>query len=609
MNIMKKRMLSLVGVMTTACICIAAIIIVNTTLTSWRIDLTENKLFTLSYGTLNIIQHLEEPIKLDFYLSKKSLIEYPNISNYSVRVHDMLQEYNAHANGKLILNIIEPEPFSELEDQANASGLRNIVVNTAGDRAYFGLVGTNSTDDEKIIPFFQSNRETALEYDITKLIYNLAYPDKPIVGILSDLPVFGKNNVGAWTMINALREFFVVEELAPKQFEIDPNIDVLMLIHPKKPSAETLYAIDQYLLAGGMAMIFIDPFAEHDQTTPDPNQPNVLPQIDSYLDKLLKTWGLGMIKQKVAGDLNAAVRVQYNSPTGVQQIDYLPWLSLSKQNFNAVDFSTNELNLINMGSAGIIEVIEDKGLSIIPLLQTSNESTLLERDLILFQRDPSIILNNYKATNRPLLLAAKIAGQVNSAFTEALAENQKFIDKGSINIILVSDTDILADRFWIQQQNFSGNTSAPTPIANNGDFIINNIERLAGSADLASLRGREKYARPFERVESLRRNAEVKFRKREQELLEKLKETESNILSLQENNQGYVADNALSKEIQKFREEQLKTRRELRTVQHSLKKDIESLGQWLRFINIGFMPILITIIMLFIAIYNSRKQF
>ena len=604
------------------CLFVATIILANTVLTTWRIDLTENKLFTLSKGTLNILENLEEPVQLDFYFSQKGMSDFPLLANYGVRVRDMLEEFAAHAKGKLILNIIEPETFSEAEDQAVASGLRTVSANAAGVRVYFGLVGTNSTDDEKIIPFFQTNRESALEYDITKLIYNLAYPDKRVVGVLSQLPILGKKadkNMPTWTIINAMREFFEVVDLGDKPDEIDKKIDVLMLVHPKKLSFQTLYAVDQYLLHGGKAIIFIDPLAEQDRTQPDPATPNVVPKLDSYLTDLLDVWGLEMSKDKIVGDINAAMRVQANSPRGPQEIDYLPWLRMTEKNFNADDFSTNELNLVHMGTVGSIEVKEDKGLTITPLIQTSKESTKLERDLILFQRDPSVVLNNFKSEDKRMLLAARIQGKAKTAFPEGKPDlgeaNEKqtddnFVSEGELNVILVSDTDILADHFWVRSQNMFG-VEVPQPIANNGDFVINSIENLSGSTDLISLRGRGKYSRPFERVEQIRKEAETLFRQREKELQASLEETEKKIRKLQQeqgSEKSYLLNNKLTGEIEQFRDERLKTRKELRSVQHELRKNIEKLGAQLRFINIGLIPLLITLIALLIGIYRANKR-
>ncbi|MEQ8288880.1 MAG: Gldg family protein [Gammaproteobacteria bacterium] len=620
--IVKNRLISGTGVILATCLFVSVVILANTALTTWRIDLTENKLFTLSDGTINILKNLEEPIQLDFYFSRKGMVDFPLLANYGSRVRDMLEEYEAHADGKIILNIIEPETFSETEDQAVASGLRTVSASASSDRVYFGLVGTNSTDDEKIIPFFQTNRESALEYDVTKLIYNLAYPDKRVVGVISQLPVMGEENDAdkpTWTVINALKEFFEVRDLGTNLDSIDSNVDVLLLVHPKDLKLRTRYAIDQYLLRGGKALVFLDPLAEQDRSQPDEANPQVLPKLDSYLPDLLATWGLEMADQKIVGDMKAAMRVQANSPRGMTEIDYLPWLRLTEDNFNQEDFSSSELNLIHMGTVGSLEVKEKKGLTLTPLIETSTESTLLERDLILFQRDPNVILNNFKSENRKMLLATRVQGMVNTAFPDGKpatdaegkpVKDESFISEGELNVILVSDTDILADHFWVRSQSMFG-VQVPQPIASNGDFVINSVENLAGNTDLISLRGRGKFARPFTRVEEIRKEAEARFRAREQELQANLEEAEKKINDLQQEQggeQSYLLNSKLTEEIEKFRSERLQIRKELRRVQHELKKNIEKLGAQVRFVNIGLIPLLITLLALTIGIYRANKR-
>ncbi len=619
----RSSVISGTGLVLAICLFIATIVLANTVLTTWRIDLTQNKLFTLSKGTINILNNLEEPVQLDFYFSQKAMNDFPLLANYGIRVRDMLEELTTHAHGKLILNIIEPETFSEAEDQAVASGLRTVSVSANSDRVYFGLVGTNSTDDEKVIPFFQTNRESALEYDLTKLIYNLAYPDKRIVGVYSQLPIIGKKGdqtAPTWTIVNALKEFFEIIDLNQNIDALNQKIDVLMLVHPKKLNTETLYAIDQYLLKGGKAIIFLDPLAEQDKTQPDAASPNVMPILYSYLDEILEKWGLKISKEKIVADINAAMRVQASGPRGPQEIDYLPWLRLTNKNFNPDDFSTSELNILHMGTVGAIENINENEIKveITPLIQTSKQSTKLERDLILFQRDPTVILNNFKSDEKNHLIAARIRGKVQTAFPDGLPIDKNdeelmddgFINEGNINVILVSDTDILADHFWIRKQDMLG-VSVPQPIANNGDFVINSIENLSGSTDLINLRGRGKYSRPFERVEAIRKEAEAEFREREKELQVALQETENEIRKLQQeqgNEKSYLLNNKLTAEIEKFRNERLATRKELRSVQHDLRKNIEKLGSQLRFINIGLIPLLITLLALIIGIYRANRR-
>lgn len=628
-----KRFISGSGLLLSAALAVGLIIISNNVFTGLRLDLTENKLFTLSEGTINIITTLEEPISLDFYLSRKTLADFPQLTNYANRVRDLLEEYEAKSGGKIELTIIEPEPFSEEEDQAVASGLNGISINAAGDRAYFGLVGVNATDDEANIPFFQSTREAALEYDVTKLIYNLANPKKRVVGVMSSLPLFGdaaRGMLDRWTIIEVISEFFEVRNLGTRVEQIDEDVNVLMVAHPKDFDEQTLFAIDQYLLKGGNAILFVDPLAEADNAQPDPTNPYVMPDMDSDLEILLEGWGLEVDVSKIAADINLAMRVQTQGARGPQESNYLPWLQLEKANLNREDFSTNELGLIHVGTAGIIEQREEATLDVTPLLQTTADSMKMERDLVFFQRDPNAMLANFESEQTPLVLAARLSGRVSSAYPEGLPDDEDEeaadtdegesdegestgmdspVKEGEINVILVGDTDILSDRFWVRKQNFFG-MEIPQTIANNGDFVINALDNLSGNTDLISLRSRGEFSRPFKVVEQIRRDAEAQFRAREQELQTRLEETERKIAQLQQ--EGGESELLLTPEqageIEKFRLEQIRTRKELRAVQHELQKNIEGLGTRLKFINIGLVPLTIALLACFAGLYRARRR-
>ena len=629
-----RNFISGTGLLLAAVLFVAVIIVVNATLTTWRIDLTENKLFTLSDGTINILNNIKEPIRLDFYFSQKALTGLPQLTNYGNRVRDMLQEYTAHANGKLELNVIDAETFSEEEDLAVASGLQGISVSNAGDRAYLGLVGVNSTDEQKVIPFFQAERESALEYDITKLIYNLDHPQKPVIGIMTSLPIFGDDQqpgMEPWTIISAMKEFFDVRDLGLKADTISPDINVLMIVHPKDLKAKTRFAIDQYVLKGGKVLLFLDPLAESDRVAPDPENQAVLPDIDSELPQLTDRWGVEMLPELIAGDINAAMHVQTRSQRGMQEIAYLPWLRLADESFNQQDFATSELSVLHLGTAGILVKKSDVKTSFTPLIETTRQSMQLSRDFLMIQRDPSVILDNFKSSETRQTLAVRLQGRATTAFPEGIpaeetttesgepAEETKpsapptgtdLVKEGDINVIVVADTDILTDLFWIRSQSYLG-MDLPQPIADNGNFVINALENLSGSNDLISLRSRGEFTRPFDRVEAIRRDAELKFREHEQQLQAKLQETEQKIKKLQEeqgNNTAIMLTPEQSREMEKFLKVRLDIRKELRAVQHELKKNIEDLGTRLRILNIGLVPLLIIFISIGTGVYRVSRR-
>ena len=428
-----------------------------------------------------------------------------------------------------------------------------------------------------------------------------------------------------------MKEFFDVRDLGTKVDDISPDIDVLMIIHPKKLLARTQFAIDQYVLKGGKVLLFVDPLAEADRSAPPGDNKGVLPDIASDLPRLMDQWGVKMLPEKIAGDINAAMHVQTTSPRGTQEIAYLPWLRLADESFNKQDFATSELSVIHMGTAGILVKKSDVKTTFTPLIETTKQSMQLDRDFLMIQRDPNVILDNFKSSETKMTLAVRLQGHATTAFPDGAPGGEEtgsgatgeptskpaasgttagLVKEGNINVIVVADTDLLTDLFWIRNRSYLG-MELPQPIADNGNFVINALENLAGSNDLISLRSRGKFTRPFDRVEAIRREAELKFREHEQELQAKLKETEDKIKKLQQeqgNNTTMILTPEQNKEMEKFRKVRLDTRKELRAVQHELKKNIENLGTRLRIINIVLVPLLIVVISIATGVYRVNRR-
>lgn len=637
---MNTRLLSGGGLVMALIAFLAVNIIGNQTLTSMRVDVTDNRLFTLSQGTRNILDGLKEPINLRYYFSNKLLAGYPDLQTYGVRVRDLLEEYASRSNGMIRLSVIDPEPFSEAEDQAVTFGIRQIPMSETGDMAYFGVVGTNTIDQELALPFFDPRKEQALEYDLTKLIYNLAHPQKRVVGVISGLPVFGAPDpygrpAQPWTIINVLRDAYEVKELRTDVAAIDPEIDTLLVIHPQNFSEDTQYAIDQFVIKGGKAIVFVDPSAEADATQPDPAAPSVLPEHKSDLPKLLKAWGVQLVEGKVATDVDAAIRVSYAGNRGPQEIEYLPWLHLEGDRLNREDFITSQLKLVNVGSSGSLQRIEGATTTVTPLLQTGMKSGMIDAEAVMIVRDPRGLLESFKPESKQLMLAARIAGKVRSAYpggvipkkdaskpadgsaatapdTSASAPKPGHVEESAqpVSVVVVADTDILADNFWLRMQDSLG-VRVPTPFADNANLIVNAVDNLGGNSDLISLRSRGGSSRPFTVVEQIQKDAEAQFRDKERKLQERLQETEKKIAELQQQKDqktGTLMSPQQQAEIEKFKAEMLDTRKALRDVQHDLRKNIEGLGTQLRLINIGLVPALLGIVAIVFALTHSMRR-
>lgn len=599
-----------------------------------QLDLTEDHLYTLSKGTKDVLASLDEPITMKFFMSPNLAEQSPVHAAYASRVRELLERYVQLSHGKITLQMYSPEPYSKQEDLAIAGGLRGIQVNSAGDMAYFGLSATNSTDDQKSIPFFDPSREPYLEYDLTKLVYSLAHPKKPVIGLLSSLPLGAdpSNHYQPWPVFRELTQFFDIQSLRASSV-IPKDIDVLLVVHPQHLTQAQIYGIDQFVLRGGKALIFVDPYFEskqYDYTKGPPSHK----EISSNLEPLFNAWGIDFHTDKVVGDRTVAQSVQATVAGRSVITDYLPWLALREGNFDKRDVVTAPMSRINMASAGYFTEEPGAKVKMTPIIQSTTDSELIDVDDVDFMPNPAQLLSNFKPTDRRYALAVRVTGDVSSMYPKgppwlaqakvakeeeakqgdaksasdksdagksgANAEpNQHYLTKSvkPINVMVVGDVDLLADRFWLQTQNLYGN-NVQVPVANNGEFVVNALDNLAGSDDLISLRARGLSYRPFLKTAEIRRKAEAKYRATEEELAQKLKETEGQLQQLRagEANTGTtILTDAQRAEIAKFRREAIQVRSQLRDVQHKLRQDIESLDTELKIINIWAMPVLISI--------------
>ena len=639
---MNKRLLTGTGIALAAVLFGAFNMISNAALRSARFDLTDHKLYTLSDGTKNVLGNLAEPITLRFYLSKKLVTGLPGIKGYATRVQEMLEEYAQVAGSQLLLQVMDPEPFSEEEDRAVAYGLQGVPLDNGSTQFYFGLAGTSSTDELEVVPFFQPEREEFLEYDLTKMIHTLANPKKKILGLLSSLPIDGgggmpmmpqRGGSPPWLIVTHIEQMFEIKKIEPTATTIPEDVSVLMIVHPKSLGAPILYAIDQFVLHGGHAMIFVDPLAESDRSGGNPMNPmgGGAPQ-NSDLPKLFDAWGLEMVNGKVLGDLPLAKKVQIQQQARMQVVDYPVWVDFRQEHFSADDIVTAQVPGITMASAGILQKKGDVGTDLAPLIQSDEAAMKIDASLLSFMPDLGSLLSNYKPEGEKMMVAARVTGNVKTAFPDgkpkepAKEGDANFVpsidsdDKSSkphvaeskdpINVIVVADTDILQDKFWAQVQNFFGQRIG-IPTSGNGTFVTNALDNLTGSNDLISVRSRAGYSRPFTLLRALQQDAEQQFRQKEQALQERLKGTEKKLQEMQsQKSEGSAM--IMSIEQQKamgtFRQDLVKVRKELRSVQHELGKNIESVESWVKFINIGLVPIFIGMVGVWMSSSRLRKK-
>ena len=581
---------------------IATIVLSNTLLRGARIDLTENRLYTLSPGTRTVLAEIDEPINLYFFFSDRGTRDFPVIRTYATRVRELLEEMVAKSDGKLRLTVIDPLPFSEEEDRATAFGLQAVPVGAAGESIFFGLAGSNSTDGQMIIPFFQPDKEAFLEYDVAKLVHSLNTTTKPVVAVVSGLPVgpgFDPQRRGmrpAWAFFQSLQELFEVRQLSPATLgQIPEDVRTVVLVHPKELTEDAEYALDQFVLRGGRLLVFVDPNAELDESANDPENPSAaaFASRSSNLPRLFRAWGVNFDAERVLLDGAAALQVQ--APNG-SAVRHLAILGFRGPNMNGDDVITAELSNVNLSSAGALSMADGAALSLEPLVQSSIEAQLVPSERLRFLTDPTTLFQDFAPTGATYVVAGRLSGTAATAFPERAGPDHLAESSGPVEVVVVADTDLLSDRLWVQVANFFGQ-QVMNAFANNGDFIVNAVDNLTGSSALISIRGRATSARPFTTVEQLRRNADSRFREKEQELQAELADTERNLNELQQQKdqtQATVLSAEQRAELQRFQERKVEIRRELRQVRRQLDADIESLGNWLKVINIGLVPLLLT---------------
>ncbi|MGX5726117.1 GldG family protein [Metapseudomonas otitidis] len=609
---MKKLMYSSAGLLLIALAFLAFNMVSGLALTNARLDLTEQKLYTISDGTRQILGELDEPINLYFFYSDKSAKDLVVLRNYARRVEEMLKAYAQAADGKIKLHIVDPEPFSEDEDKAAEFGLQAVPAQQGGDAIYFGLAGTNSVDDHQVIPFFPLDQEEFLEYEVSRLVQSLAHPQRPVVGVLSGLPLNGGFDMqtqqpsSPWMVMEEIRQLFQIESLKPDVDQIPDKVSVLLLVHPKNLSEQTQYAIDQFVLRGGKLLAFVDPWSEADHAMPMPGEMGGEGK-SSDLPALFKAWGFEMLPGKVLGDGAYAMSVSMGQ--GERPARHPAWLTLPRQALDPSDVATANLETLTVATAGILRPLEGAKTHFVPLIHSSEYAMPFDAQRFAMLRNPQELMGELNPSGDRYTVAARISGPAQSAFPEGIEGRKDGLKSAdNINVIVVADTDMLSDRMWVQVQDFFGQR-VPQPWADNSAFAINALDNLSGSEALISVRSRGRFTRPFTVVEDLQRQAEARFREQEQALKQRLSETEEKLASLQNQDPAKALELTPEQQatLQQFMQEKLRIRKELREVNYQLNADIEKLGRTLKFINIALVPLVLTLGVLLLWAWRRRR--
>jgi ABC-type uncharacterized transport system involved in gliding motility auxiliary subunit len=632
---MRRLSFSVIGVLAVAAIVIGINMFADARLADIRVDLTRGKIYSLSSGAKKVLGDLKEPVTLRFFYSRVLGSSIPVYGVYADHIKEMLEEYASASKGKVKVEFYDPEPFSDTEDRAVAYGLQGVPVDNGGSEVYFGLAGNNLEDDERTVPFFQAERERFLEYDLTKLIYELSNPKRPVVGVMSSLPLDGDPQTmmmsggrgpGGQPYASSvlLRQTNQVKTVQTDAQVIDPDIQVLLVASARNLPDATLYAIDQFVMRGGKLMVMVDPWSEALAATPSPTG---MPPTDtsSNLKKFFDAWGIVYDPTVVVGDLTGAWRVRASNDDRMQAVNYVAWFNI-RDGINHDDPATADLAQVTVASPGALAKAANATIEFTPLLSSSDRSGTVPRDKLAMP-DPAQILANFKPEGGPRVIAARVRGALKSAFTgpPELAAGAKRPDDfppykaatdGPANMVIVADSDILVDRFWVRIADFFGQSTA-TPFSDNGPFVANLIGTLAGGDALIGLRSRGDTNHPFARVDAMQADAEARYRQTEQTLRAHLEDVEKQLRGLRTGGaeagpEGRTAEAVITPEqraaIDAARKDIVDTRKQLRDVQLELNREISSLQTWLRVVNIVLVPALLAVLAIVLALIQRTRR-
>ena len=620
----------------------------------WRMDVSEERMFSLTEATKSILEELPQPIEIELYFSYSLTEDYPSLRILARRSEGLLEEYERYAKGKLKVKVIDPLPFSEDEDAAGLLGLQGLPLGQRGN-VFFGLVARNQRGQSEVIEFLAPARESFLEYDITRLIARLSLERPPVIGLLTTLPMEGGFNpmVGPtppWVVNDYLGADYDIERLSPDMEHIPQQITTLLLVHPQELSNRALYAIDQFVLRGGRLLVFVDPHAEtagQDWRSSD-------------LPKLFTAWGLEMVPDKVLLDADYALEV-YNQNRSERNLALL-----GITDFPQGQVTTAQLELVTVSSAGVLKPKEGAITQFMPLLNSSQHAMLTESGTMVFMNQPEMLRDGFEVSGDSYVIGARIVGEAATAFpegqpaaeelleetpadTDASGDSDTGSDSGAttdseiaedvpsslapddittsdtvapapelplhiestdhIEVTVIADTDLLQDRLWLQLSSLFGRRMVQ-PWADNGNFFLNLVETMSGSPELMNIRSRGQFSRSFHRVDALRRQAEQNFWQEEQRLEEQLEITESRLAELQQNTpEGSTLElnPQLSEELFRFQMERLNIRKQLRHLRHQLDRDIEMLSDNLKLFNI-LVPPLLPALLAFLMWWRRRRQ-
>ena len=599
---------SAIGLLALFLILVAANYLVSAS--SVRLDLTEGKLYTLSEGTRKILRGLEGQVKVKLYRSQGEAVPVP-LRGFAQRVENLLEEFKQVAGAKLVIERYNPEPDTEEEDAAQLEGIEPQQL-FSGEQFYLG-VAVSQLDRKHAIPAITPQRERLLEYDLIRAIAQVSDGERPTIGLMAGLPVLGqkfnpytRSSAEPWVLAAELKRQFEVKEVPMSAKEIDPELGVLLLIHPRDLPAETEYALDQFVLRGGKLIVFVDPYAYFDQTMPAmPGMPP--PASSSTLPRLFKAWGLEMDPGKVVSD------VVFASGGGSR---YTPTvLSLNRTAFSRDDVVMASIETLLYAFGGAFQVTPVEGLRAEALVSSSPNSMLVDSGNATKSGDEAT--KSFEPAGKAMPLALRLTGTFKTAFPDGLSVADKPVpgtpklrqSSSENSVLLVADVDMLADGAAVDVQEVFGRKIV-VPSNGNLALALGMVEQFAAGDELISLRSRSAAFRPLTVVRELEAEAQKQYFGQVQQLESELQKTNEKLQELQKSQgdgNGQILSTEQQAELERFRKTVAETRLALRDVRRQLRQDAESLVFWTKLANIALMPLLVALAGLLVALVRSRR--
>ena len=563
------------------------------------VDFTSTKTFTLSSGTKRVIDEIEEPLKITFVYSRDLSKNIPIIQNYANQVQGLLNRYSDLASGKIELNFIEPEPYSDDEDYVNRYGVQGFPIDQEGSKVYFGLIASNTTDDIETVPFFDPSKAGTLEKQLTDIVYKLNRSKKPMIGFLSWVdttpPMMPNNQLGQgeYTILEELSYFYDFEFL-DTDVESFEGIDLLIVYHPSDISDKTEYAVEQFILNGGKSVIFVDPFFEKNDHS----------NKSSNLENVLKTLNINYNSNVILDGAQATrLQTQQNitDNTSLQTMLKLNWPEVRGQFINQAEEIGDGLSLIRLVSPGGLSPLNDESeISYTPIMSSSEVTMDLPMKEV---HDPIKLINNFQPTGISYDFGVKLNGIAKSNFNDFEFKNDNHLEISSknINVVVFSDADFIRNAFWARIQKFL-DTNVIEATSDNGSLVTNVFDSMTGYDEFIDLRNKEAPFRPFVVVQKLQAEAEQMYLGQEQQLQAQLDNTLNQIQNLS-GGRDVESVNLSDKQLMELANFQLQvenTRKQLREVRRNLSKDIDRLANQINILNTFLIPVLLILLMFFI---------